>query len=106
MVFSDIVGFLQITFIPYLAYQGRWRALVEGVRVNKKYRGQGIGKRLFVWAIHTFAKVWMAAIYLPISILDLASFHVLQDSPLVINLPECRYNIRVELGTDTFIYNF
>jgi GNAT superfamily N-acetyltransferase len=48
---SGIAGFLQITFIPYLTYQGRWRALVEGVRVNKKYRGQGIGKRLFKWAI-------------------------------------------------------
>ena len=47
----DIAGFLQITFIPYLTYQGRWRALVEGVRVDKKYRGQGIGKRLFKWAI-------------------------------------------------------
>ena len=47
----DIAGFLQITFIPYLTYQGRWRTLVEGVRVNKKYRGQGIGKRLFKWAI-------------------------------------------------------
>ena len=47
----DIAGFLQITLIPYLTYQGRWRALVEGVRVNKKYRDQGIGKRLFKWAI-------------------------------------------------------
>lgn len=48
---TDIVGFLQITFIPYLTYQGRWRALVEGVRVNRKYRNQGIGKKLFQWAI-------------------------------------------------------
>ena len=48
---SEIAGFLQITFIPYLTYQGRWRALVEGVRVDKKRRGQGIGKRLFKWAI-------------------------------------------------------
>ena len=46
-----IAGFLQITFIPYLTYQGRWRALVEGVRVNKEYRGKGIGKQLFQWAI-------------------------------------------------------
>lgn len=46
-----IVGFLQITFIPYITYQGRWRAVVEGVRVNKNYRGQGIGKKLFQWAI-------------------------------------------------------
>ena len=48
---SEIAGFLQLTFIPYLTYQGRWRALVEGVRVNKKYRGQGIGRKLFQWAI-------------------------------------------------------
>ncbi len=45
LIDSDIAGFLQLTFIPYLTYQGRWRALVEGVRVNKKYRGQGIGKK-------------------------------------------------------------
>ncbi len=25
--------------------------MVEGVRVNKKYRGQGIGRKLFQWAI-------------------------------------------------------
>ena len=42
----------------------------------------------------------------PISVLDLAGFHVLQDNSLVVNLPECRHDIRVELGTDTFIYNF
>ena len=48
---NQIAGFLQITFIPYLTYQGRWRALVEGVRVKKKYRGQGIGKSMFQWAI-------------------------------------------------------
>lgn len=48
---KDIVGFMQITFILYLTYQGRWRALIEGVRVNKKYRGKGIGKQFFQWAI-------------------------------------------------------
>ena len=25
-----VVGMLQITFIPYLTYQGQWRALIEG----------------------------------------------------------------------------
>jgi ribosomal protein S18 acetylase RimI-like enzyme len=48
---TEIAGFLQITFIPYLTYRGRWRALVEGVRVNKKFRGQGVGKKLLQWAI-------------------------------------------------------
>jgi ribosomal protein S18 acetylase RimI-like enzyme len=48
---SEIVGFMQITFIPYLTYQGKWRALIEGVRVSKKFRSQGIGQHLFQWAI-------------------------------------------------------
>jgi ribosomal protein S18 acetylase RimI-like enzyme len=48
---AEIAGFMQITFIPYLTYQGGWRALIEGVRVNKKLRNQGIGKQMFQWAI-------------------------------------------------------
>jgi len=48
---GQIVGFLQITFIPYLTYQGRWRALVEGVRVQREFRGRGIGRQIFQWAI-------------------------------------------------------
>ncbi|MBC8508813.1 MAG: GNAT family N-acetyltransferase [Chloroflexi bacterium] len=48
---TEIVGALQLTFIPGLSYQGGWRALIEGVRVKRKYRNQGLGKRLFLWAI-------------------------------------------------------
>ena len=48
---GGIVGFLQVTFIPYLTYQGRWRALIESVRIDKRYRGQGIGRQLFEYAI-------------------------------------------------------
>ncbi len=46
-----IVGMLQITFIPYLTYKGRWRALVEGVRVSSAARSQGIGVAMLQWAI-------------------------------------------------------
>ena len=48
---GKVVGVLQLTFIPYLTYQGSWRALIEGVRVHKDYRSKGIGKELFTWAI-------------------------------------------------------
>lgn len=48
---GDVVGVLQITFIPYLTYQGGWRALIEGVRVSSKVRSSGIGRQLFEWAI-------------------------------------------------------
>lgn len=47
-----VIGVLQLTFIPYLTYRGGWRALVEGVRVTNTYRGQGIGRQLFLWAIN------------------------------------------------------
>ena len=46
-----VAGVLQITFIPYLTYQGSWRALIEGVRVAKDLRSRGVGKALFAWAI-------------------------------------------------------
>lgn len=46
-----IVGVLQLTFIPCLTYRGSWRALIEGVRVNRKLRSAGIGRKLVAWAI-------------------------------------------------------
>jgi len=46
-----LVGVLQLTFIPYLTYQGGWRALVEGVRVDSRVRSHGVGKALMEWAI-------------------------------------------------------
>jgi GNAT superfamily N-acetyltransferase len=48
---GQVVGVLQITFIPYLTYQGGWRALIEAVRVDAKLRASGIGKAMFQWAI-------------------------------------------------------
>ena len=46
-----VIGVLQLTFIPYLTYQGGWRALIEGVRVDARARSQGLGRVLFEWAI-------------------------------------------------------
>lgn len=49
---EEIVGVLQITFTPYLTYQGGWRATIEGVRTCSTIRGNGIGSQLLKWAIH------------------------------------------------------
>src|SRR5262245_38748265 len=46
-----VVGVLQLTFTPYLTYQGGWRALIEGVRVDARVRSLGLGRALFEWAI-------------------------------------------------------
>ena len=48
---GQVVGVLQLTFIPYLTHQGGWRALIEGVRVAKEHRSLKIGQKLFAWAI-------------------------------------------------------
>jgi GNAT superfamily N-acetyltransferase len=48
---GDVVGTLQLTFIPGLSFQGAWRAQVEGVRVRHDMRNQQIGTRLMEWVI-------------------------------------------------------
>lgn len=48
---DEIIGVLQITFVPYLTYQGGWRATIEGVRTSSAERGRGVGTKLIQWAI-------------------------------------------------------
>jgi len=48
---NEIIGILQLTYIPYLTYKGSWRCTIEGVRIHKEFRGQGLGTQLFKWAI-------------------------------------------------------
>jgi GNAT superfamily N-acetyltransferase len=46
-----IVGTMQLTFIPGISTLGAKRLLIEAVRVDGKYRGRGIGKKMMEWAI-------------------------------------------------------
>lgn len=48
---GEVVGMLQLTFIPYLTYIGSWRCLIEGVRIHSDHRGQGLGAKFLQWAI-------------------------------------------------------
>ena len=48
---GSIVGTLQLTVTPSLSYQGSKRSSVESVRVDDKFRGQGIGRQMMLWAI-------------------------------------------------------
>lgn len=41
-----VVGSLQLTFIPGIAYRGAWLAQVESVRVDSTLRGQRIGEKM------------------------------------------------------------
>lgn len=51
VVDAEIVGTLQLTFIPSLTYRGGLRAQIEAVRIKKYSRGMGYGKQLINWAI-------------------------------------------------------
>lgn len=48
---QEVIGTLQLSFIPYLTYRGGTRAQIEAVRVREDQRGKGLGEQLFQWAI-------------------------------------------------------
>lgn len=50
---DEVVGTLQLTFIPGLSRRGATRAQIEAVRVRSDQRGGGLGARLIQWAIDT-----------------------------------------------------
>ena len=46
-----VVGTMQLSFLPYLTYQGGWRAQIEAVRIDAGLRGSGLGGQLAEHAI-------------------------------------------------------
>lgn len=48
---GDVIGTLQLTFIPCLSRGGAKRGQIEAVRIAPSHRGQGIGEAMFSWAI-------------------------------------------------------
>ena len=48
---GEIVGTLQLTLTPSISFRGGKRATVESVRIDKRYRGSGIGREMMLWII-------------------------------------------------------
>jgi GNAT superfamily N-acetyltransferase len=48
---GEIVGTMQLSFLPGLARRGALRAQVEAVRVAENARGSGLGAAMMAWAI-------------------------------------------------------
>lgn len=48
---NEIIGCLQLTFIPGLSRLGMWRGQIESVRIASSHRGSGLGRKMFEWAI-------------------------------------------------------
>lgn len=48
---GEVIGTMQLSFIPGLARRGSLRAQIEAVRVADRYRSRGLGEAMFRWAI-------------------------------------------------------
>jgi GNAT superfamily N-acetyltransferase len=48
---GQVIGVLQLSFIPGMTRLGMWRGQIEGVRVAAGERGSGIGRAMVLWAI-------------------------------------------------------
>ncbi len=48
---DDVVGTLQLSFLPGLSRRGALRAQIEAVRVRADRRGAGLGEALLRWAL-------------------------------------------------------
>jgi GNAT superfamily N-acetyltransferase len=48
---GETIGCLQLSFIPGLSRLGAWRGQIESVRIASAHRGDGLGRRMFEWAI-------------------------------------------------------
>ncbi|GGM35049.1 acetyltransferase [Micromonospora sonchi] len=48
---GELLGCMQLTYIPGLGRHGTERQLVESVRVRSDHRGRGLGRLMMTWAI-------------------------------------------------------
>ncbi|MDF0695826.1 GNAT family N-acetyltransferase [Rhizobium sp. MC63] len=48
---NQVVGCLQLSFIPGLSRTGMWRGQIESVRIARGLRGSGLGSEFIEWAI-------------------------------------------------------
>jgi GNAT superfamily N-acetyltransferase len=53
---GQVIGVLQLSFIPGLTRRGMWRGQIEGVRVAARERRNGIGRAMLEWAIEESRK--------------------------------------------------
>ena len=48
---GQVIGTLHLIFIPSISYQGKLRAQVESVRVDKNFQNRGIGSQMMKWTM-------------------------------------------------------
>jgi GNAT superfamily N-acetyltransferase len=53
---GQVIGVLQLSFIPGLTRRGMWRGQIEGVRIAQAERGTGTGRAMLQWAVEECRK--------------------------------------------------
>ncbi|MBW6423638.1 GNAT family N-acetyltransferase [Rhizobium sp. XQZ8] len=53
---DQVVGCLQLSFIPGLSRTGMWRGQIESVRIAASQRGSGLGSQMIEWAVQRAAE--------------------------------------------------
>ncbi len=48
---GEVVGCLQIDYLPGLSRRGAWRGQIEAVSVARRRRGAGVGTAMIRWAV-------------------------------------------------------
>lgn len=48
---GEVVGTLQLSFLPGLSFRGSWRGLIEAVRIASHLRNQRLGEAMILWAV-------------------------------------------------------
>ncbi|UYY78278.1 GNAT family N-acetyltransferase [Sphingomonas sp. R1] len=46
-----VIGTMQLSFLPGIAFRGAWRGQIEAVRIAASERGQGLGQQMIEWAV-------------------------------------------------------
>ncbi len=61
---GEVIGTLQLTFLPGLSKKGAWRGLIEAVRVRADRRGLGLGACLIAKAVEACRRRGCATVQL------------------------------------------
>jgi len=48
---GEVIGTLHLVFLLSISFQGRLRAQIESVRVDKRFQSQGIGSEMMKWTM-------------------------------------------------------
>jgi GNAT superfamily N-acetyltransferase len=51
---EDIVGTMQLSFLPGLSSKGAWRGQIEAVRIRADRRGTGLGAVMMAWVVEQY----------------------------------------------------